>query len=398
MKYLLTILFLLTAYFVNAQYIPNSAAYQYKGLKQTNSLQPPTGVVFPVTATNAPDSNYAAWYYNKADTSFYQFNPVPKTWTKLQSNGGIQITTDSIFITSIDSIFISNTDSIFIISGNDTIFIGMDTPAMDTAYQRNDSLFGVKSGSEFLIGITGSTSEIIPGGPFVTSNVNIGFDPGTNLSPAQVIQKVWYGTKPFATLGGGTTLELTNAATVSRTLNWGATRQTGAPTLSTIVVAGVSQTFVQPVPGATVNGTQDVDVPANVTTTYSNVVTASDAQTATANTTFTFLGRRYYGTISDTTGIGSGSQDAAILALNNDFATTKILSTNTGTITGIKFWVYAYPAVLGNLSQITFNAIPAIDAMNTTTKSFTNALGYTQNYIIYWNKQGQTTSSDITAQ
>jgi len=157
-KYLLTILFLLTAYAVNAQYIINSSAYQYKGLKQVNSLQPPTGTTFPVTSVNAPDSNYAAWYYNKTDTAFYQWNPIPHTWTKLQSNGGITVSIDSIFITSIDSLFITNTDSIFIISGNDTIFIGNGNPAMDTAYQRGDSLFGVKSGVEFLIGLTGAAA------------------------------------------------------------------------------------------------------------------------------------------------------------------------------------------------------------------------------------------------
>jgi len=157
-KYILTILFLLTAYFVNAQYIPNSAAYQYKGLKQTNSLQPPTGTAFPVTATNAPDSNYAAWYYNTLDTSFYQFNPIPKTWTKLQASGGLQI--DSVFITSIDSIFINNNDSIFIITNNnDTIFIGTGNPAVDTIYQRGpDSIFAVKSGVEFLAAVTGSSA------------------------------------------------------------------------------------------------------------------------------------------------------------------------------------------------------------------------------------------------
>jgi len=244
----------------------------------------------------------------------------------------------------------------------------------------------------------GGGEGIIPGGAFVTENIHIGFNPGTNLTASDIIKKVWYGTQPLATLTGGTILELTAAATVSRTLNWGATRQLGAPTLSTIVVAGISQTFVQPAAGATVSGTQDVDVPANTSTTYDNVVTASDAQTATASTTFNFLGKRYYGIVSDTTGIGIGTQNAVIISLANSFATTKALSVNTGSITGVKFWVYAYPATLGNLSALSFNSIPAIEAMNTATISLTNSLGYTQNYILYWNKQGQTTSSDITAQ
>jgi len=86
MKKILTILLLLVACVVHAQYTPNSGAYQYKGLKQINSLQPPTTPGLPVTNINAPDSNYAALYYNKADTSWYQFNPVSKVWSKLVGN------------------------------------------------------------------------------------------------------------------------------------------------------------------------------------------------------------------------------------------------------------------------------------------------------------------------
>jgi hypothetical protein len=216
-KYILTILFLLTAYFVNAQYIPNSAAYQYKGLKQTNSLQPPTGAAFPVTLTHAPDSNYAAWYYNTLDTSFYQFNPIPKTWTKLHTNGGVQIGIDSIFITSIDSIFITNTDSIFIISGNDTIFIGSGNPAVDTIYQRGpDSIFAVKSGVEFLAAVTGSSA---PSGGMDTAYqrndtifgvknnaefiIAIGAEAPTGVPGTR--DTLWYNVKWFGAIGDGVT-------------------------------------------------------------------------------------------------------------------------------------------------------------------------------------------------
>lgn len=149
MKNLLTILFLFIAFTIKAQYIPNANAYQYKGLKQTNSLQPPTATGLPVTAINAPDSNYAALYYDKTDTSWYQFNPVAKTWSKF---GGIAIgVTDSIFITSIDSIFITSTDSIFIVSGNDTIYIGNSSPAVDSIYKSNDSLLYTKGGLVFYV-------------------------------------------------------------------------------------------------------------------------------------------------------------------------------------------------------------------------------------------------------
>lgn len=81
-KYIIPLLlfFSLTA---SAQYTPNAGAYQYKGLKQINSLQPPSTAGMPVTAINAPDSNYTALYYNKTDTTWYQFNPVTKVWSPL---------------------------------------------------------------------------------------------------------------------------------------------------------------------------------------------------------------------------------------------------------------------------------------------------------------------------
>jgi hypothetical protein len=130
-KYIITILLLFVFVAAKAQYVPNAGAYQYKGLKQTNSLQPPSTAGNPVTSVNAPDSNYAALYYNKTDTTWYQFNPVSKIWSPFRIAGGVEV--DSIFITSIDSIFITNTDSIFIVSGNDTIFIGIDSSLQGTA-------------------------------------------------------------------------------------------------------------------------------------------------------------------------------------------------------------------------------------------------------------------------
>lgn len=125
------LLFILLALGASAQYTPNAGAYQYKGLKQINSLQPPSTAGSPVTSINAPDSNYAALYYNKTDTTWYQFNPISKTWSPFRANGGVTI--DSIFISSIDSIFITQTDSIFIITGADTIYIGESDHVRDTA-------------------------------------------------------------------------------------------------------------------------------------------------------------------------------------------------------------------------------------------------------------------------
>lgn len=249
-----------------------------------------------------------------------------------------------------------------------------------------------------------ATGTLIPGGPFTSSNVQTGFNPGNNLTFAQLVNKVWYGTQaPTATLTGGINLEYNNGTVTSRTLSWSGGRLSNTPVLSTIVVNGISQAFSQPAQGASVSGTQSVSVPANTTTTYSNVVTASDGQTSTATTTFTFSPRKYYGWISDTTGIASGGQDAVIKALTSTLSNSKNLGSNvtpynTGNPSGTQFFVYAFPSFLGSISSITFNGLPADLAMTTISKSITTTNGYTGTYTVIFNKQGQTASSDVIFQ
>ncbi len=252
---------------------------------------------------------------------------------------------------------------------------------------RTDSITAISGGG-----------SILPGGPFTTSNTGIGFNPCTGCTVGQIITAVWYGLKPpTATLTGGSTLEYANAA-FDCTLNWSAHRQSNTATLSSIVVAGVTQSFSQPGQPGTVSGTQDVSVPANTNTDYSNVVTASDGQTATATTSFTWAPRKYYGFISDTTGIASGSQDAVIRALTSVLSTSKVLNTNTGNPSGTQFFVYAYYSGLGTITNITFNGIPATDAITTVSKTFTTANGFSGTYKILYTKNGQTTSSDVIFQ
>ncbi len=250
-----------------------------------------------------------------------------------------------------------------------------------------------------LITAIGGGSSTLPAGPFTTSNTEIGYDPGSNLTADQIISKVWYGLKPpTATLTGGTELEYIPGSTSAQTLAWGAHRQSNTATISSIVVAGISQTFSQPAQPGTVNGTQAVSVPANTSTTYDNVVTTSDAQTATASTTFTFAPRKFYGFISDTTGIASGSQDAAIRALTSALSNSKTLSTNTGSPSGTQFYVYAYLSSLGNITSVTYNGIPATDAITTVSKTFTTANGFSGTYKILYTTNGQTSSSDVIYQ
>jgi hypothetical protein len=250
--------------------------------------------------------------------------------------------------------------------------------------------------TKWLVGSGASGS--IPAGVITTIPV-VGTNPGTNLSTGDWITNTFYGSQPpTAILTGGVTLELQSAATLNYTLNWTSGRQAATNPLSTIVVAGVNQTFTQPAQSASVSGTQAVSFAANTNVTYSNVTTTDDGKSATATTTFSFLPKRYYGWISDTTGIGSGSfDDAIITALGSELSASKSKSFSTGSPTGTQFLVYAYFSTAGALTQFDMNGFPSIDAMNSATRNFTNASGYTGEWIIYWSKNGQTLSSTVIA-
>jgi len=239
---------------------------------------------------------------------------------------------------------------------------------------------------------------VIPGGA-ITSLPELGDNPGTDITSNDFIINEFYKSQPpTATLTGGQTLELRSAQTMNYTLNWTAGRQSATDSLFSVVVATVPQTFSQPAAGDIISGTQDVSFPANTDTTFQNVVTTTDSKTATATTTFYFLPKRYYGWISDTTGIGTeGFDDSKITALGNELSASKIKSWNTGSPTGTQFYVYAYYVTAGELSHFDMNGFPSLEAMNHVIRNFTNTLGFTGQWIIYWNKNGQTLSSDIIA-
>lgn len=242
----------------------------------------------------------------------------------------------------------------------------------------------------------GSTVPVFP--TAITSLATIGFVPGTT-DAGQWINNVFYQSQPpTVTLTGGQTLELRSAGTNPYTLNYSSSRQAATATLATIVVAGVTKSFVQPSAPGTVSGTQTVTVTNNTDVTYSNVTTTTDGKSATATTSFVFQPKRYFGFINDSTGIGVfGFNDAVITALGNELSTSKSKSFNTGNPTGVQFLVYAYYAPFGFLTQLDLNGFPSIDAFNVVQRNFTNSLGYTGQWIIYWSKNGQTLSSTVIA-
>jgi hypothetical protein len=132
MKKVLSIL--ITLFFVyncvNAQYIINSSAYQWKGGEFLKSLQIPTGCGLPVTSINAPDSSRSAIYQDSCNNKWYGFNPKTKTWKRLDSAGGSG--------SSITYVLTQNeTGDSIILTGSD----GSRYAVINNSYVQNQALF-----------------------------------------------------------------------------------------------------------------------------------------------------------------------------------------------------------------------------------------------------------------
>lgn len=274
-------------------------------------------------------------------------------------------------------------------------FTSSASNGVDSLYQHGDSLFYLTPNSAVYVGkwLTQVDSSV-----FVTHTAL-----NDSLAPFVRLQTQ----NPLASLSPSQQFELTAASTQSVTLSWASGRQAATATalatnpIATINVGGVLQSFSQPLPGDGVSGTQAVTITTNTTTSLFNVTTTTDSKVASASVTDTYLPRRYYGLVTDTTGIGTTAyNNAVLLALQNDLTTSKVLTNvSTGTPSGVEFWVYIYPADEGALSQLSFNGFSILaNGVNLATRDFTNALGFTQPYNFVWTKNGQTSSSLVIAQ
>jgi hypothetical protein len=191
---------------------------------------------------------------------------------------------------------------------------------------------------------------------------------------------------PTATLSGGGNYELHSAGTFGSTLNWSGGRlaanstQAATNPLASIVVATVSQTFSQPSPGGSASGTQVVTVTYNTNTTYTNTVTTTDSKTASATTSYLFFPKLYIGFVPS-----NSPSDADIIGVTNGnggvLATSFVASGSLSTPSASKYICIAYPASFGAVNNIVINGLSV--TFNSTTRSFTNASGYSQSYLIY---------------
>ena len=256
----------------------------------------------------------------------------------------------------------------------------LKTYAGATIFTTVSKKFWISNGLKWTEVGSGGGSSTITGG-IVTSVPVVGTVLPSNVDINTWIDSAFYASQPpLAGLTGGGTYEFTSASTVGRTLNWSATRQSATSPLSTIVVAGSNQTFSQPAQGATVSGTQGVTVTTNTTTSYSNLVTTTDGKTATATTIFSYASKYYKGYVSS-----SSPSDADIIAATGGsvggvFATNYLTSGTLPDPASESFIVFAFPQSFG-IPTIKVNGLN-ID-YNLTTRSLTNASGYSVSYYIF---------------
>lgn len=224
-----------------------------------------------------------------------------------------------------------------------------------------------------------SSSSSFTGG-VISSLPVIGNNPGTNITPDEFITSQFYDSQPpTAGLTGGGTYEFTAAGNTSRTLSWTAGRQSATATLSSIMVAGITQTFTQPPINATVSGTQNVSVPNNANTTYTNTVTTTDGKTATATTTFSYQNKIYAGFVTSATPTDGDIINALNGNVGGVFSGSRNQSGSLSAPGASKFIVFSNPASYGT-PNVVINGLGV--SYNQTTRSFTNASGGVVTYII----------------
>lgn len=242
----------------------------------------------------------------------------------------------------------------------------------------------------------GSTSY--NGNRTITGQLLTGQNMGTTTSIEAFLNAVFFPSQsPTAllttTIAGVTAqnqvLELRAAgADIDVVLNWTAGRQATTQTLASTVVAGTTIT-PNPNPGVSsiVTGTRNITLAPNITTSYNNVVTTTDGKTATSTANITWLGKRYYGF----TQVATPNQPNDAELLGSTPISYFITSNNTVNYnvqpTAGRYMVIATPASFGNLSSLTINGFPSLNAFTKVTRNVTNASGFTQSYNIYTSNQ-----------
>jgi len=183
---------------------------------------------------------------------------------------------------------------------------------------------------------------------------------------------------PTATLSGGYSYERHAAGTFTASLGWSAGRQASGTNilatnpLSSIVVAGVSQTFSQPAAGSSVSGSQSVTVTYNSNTTFTDTVKTTDGKSAIGYTYFSVYDKRYIGWAATST-----PTNAEILAAvyQDNYGGMVPLSTVLAQLGSDK---YLFIVNTVSINTVSINGFPSTAAFNlNSSKTFTNSSGGT---------------------
>lgn len=188
----------------------------------------------------------------------------------------------------------------------------------------------------------------------------------------------------------GTSLQLekTSQSTIPIKFIWGAGRKSYTDSISSIVVNGDTIAFTQPAPGQTIVDSQINNVATNNYITISNVVNTSDNKSSSSFVSISFQTKWYYGFINPSI---TNPSDVDILSLpNQELTTSRIQNNGNGSniivpnTTNNRF-VIVEDASLdpSNINQIMVGGLNSTGAFTKTTRSFTNALGYTYQVNIY---------------
>lgn len=247
------------------------------------------------------------------------------------------------------------------------------------------------------------------------SNVSKGYVTPTYADARYVKIQTQPPTAGVTLASGSTTMEYAGTAngtdtTFTDTYSYG--RQAGNATtdptanIASVVFDGVSQTVVNPAIGGTSSGSKTVIVTKNVNKVVTNTVTTAEspAKSGSASATHSWLPRRYWGFVNDTTNLrsGAGGIDAIITSLSSELSSARDKGASpiwsTGNPSGNQFFVYAYWSAAGSLTRFDFNGVPALESTDNVSRDLTNARGFTGQWRIYWTKNLQSTSSTLIAQ
>jgi hypothetical protein len=204
---------------------------------------------------------------------------------------------------------------------------------------------------------------------------------------------------PTSSLSGGYSYERHAAGTFSVLLSWSAGRQaagTGVNAtnpLSSIFVAGTSQTFSQPSAGASISGTQSTGtMNYNTSYTFYNTVTTTDSKTAVASTSFGAYDKRYLGWSATST--PTSAEILAAVYSDNSGNNSSL----TNTLAQLGSDKHLFFVTTSTVSSVSVNGFPSTAAFSRNNSiSFTNASGGTFSgyYTVSNNAFGSTSTNTV---